>query len=77
MSSHKVLEDNINISTFIKALESFPVHCLNPRPCGNRLSPGKGGTAAMLPQNQSNYTKVSILTYWRSISAMTASKLFL
>ena len=35
--------------TFIKAFESSPVHCLNPRPSGNRRRPGKDGAAAILP----------------------------
>ena len=34
--------------TFISALESSPIHCLNPRPWGKRRSPEKGGTAAIL-----------------------------
>lgn len=32
----------------MSALESSPVHCLNPRPTGNRRRPGNDGTAAML-----------------------------
>jgi hypothetical protein len=36
------------VSTFINALLSFPVHCLNRRPCGKRRKPGKFGTAASL-----------------------------
>ena len=34
--------------TFISAFESSPVHCLKPRPWGNRQRPGNGGTAAIL-----------------------------
>jgi hypothetical protein len=38
--------------TFIKALESSPVHCLNPRPVGNRRNPENGATTAMLGEYQ-------------------------
>ena len=42
--------------TFISALESSPVHCLNPRPSGNRRSPGNKGTAAILVKcNHDNF----------------------
>jgi hypothetical protein len=34
--------------TFIKALESSPVHCLKPRPCGNLRRPANGGATAIL-----------------------------
>ena len=34
--------------TFISAFESSPVHCLNPRPSGNRRKPANGGTMLML-----------------------------
>src|ERR1700744_2987168 len=34
--------------TFIKALESSPVHCLKPRPSGKRRRPGNKGAAAIL-----------------------------
>ena len=34
--------------TFIRAFESSPVHCLKPRPCLNRRSPGKSGARANL-----------------------------
>ena len=35
--------------TFIKALESSPVHCLKPRPTGKRLKPENGGASDILP----------------------------
>lgn len=38
--------------TFINALESSPVHCLNPRPFGNRRNPANGATTAMLGEDQ-------------------------
>lgn len=38
--------------TFISALESSPVHCLNPRPIGNRRNPANGATMAMLGKRQ-------------------------
>jgi hypothetical protein len=34
--------------TFIKALESSPVHCLKPRPTGKRLRPANGGAREIL-----------------------------
>lgn len=34
--------------TFISALESSPVHCLKPRPWGNRRRPANGGASAIL-----------------------------
>ncbi len=34
--------------TFINAFESLPVHCLKPRPSGNRRKPTKGGAMAIL-----------------------------
>jgi hypothetical protein len=34
--------------TFMSALESSPVHCLNPLPSGKRRKPGNDGTAAIL-----------------------------
>lgn len=32
----------------MRALESSPVHCLNPRPSGKRRNPGKDGADAIL-----------------------------
>jgi hypothetical protein len=46
-----VLQRRLNwmiTSTFIKAFESSPVHCLNRRPCLKRRKPGKGGIRAIL-----------------------------
>ena len=37
--------------TFISALESSPVHCLNPRPSGKCHSAGKDSVAAILVKN--------------------------
>jgi len=44
----RYVEQNVEVVTFIKARESLPVHCLNPRPWGNLRSPAKGGTHAIL-----------------------------
>jgi hypothetical protein len=38
----------VRVRTFISALESSPVHCLKPLPCGKRRWPGNGGEAAIL-----------------------------
>lgn len=43
-----LVDAQLELHTFINAFESSPVHCLNLRPSGNRRSPGKGGTMAML-----------------------------
>lgn len=37
--------------TFIRAFESSPVHCLNPRPSENLLNPENGATRAILTRN--------------------------
>ena len=50
------MKSNYNF-TFISALESSPVHCLNPRPSGKRRIPAKGGTAAILTTQISNGPK--------------------
>jgi len=34
--------------TFMRAIESSPVHCLNPWPSGKHCRPGKDGDAAIL-----------------------------
>jgi len=34
--------------TFIRALESSPVHCLKPLPSGKRRRPANGGAIAIL-----------------------------
>lgn len=39
--------------TFMRALESFPVHWLKLRPLGNRRRPGNAGLAAILERNMS------------------------
>ena len=58
--------------TFIRALESFPVHCLNPRPSGKRRKPAKGAAAAILDNEIIQYHVSGSLvgrTYRRSISS--------
>ena len=42
----------LNLHTFIRALESLPVHWLKFRPCLNLRSPGKGGASAILFQRR-------------------------
>ena len=45
---------NRRVLTFIRAFESSPVHCVNPRPSGKRRRPEKDGTTAMLISISSN-----------------------
>lgn len=45
-------------STFIRAFESLPVHCLKSLPCGKRHKPGKEGTLAMLFLNYKSKLKI-------------------
>jgi len=42
--------------TFMRAFESSPVHCLKPRPSGNRRRPENGGVIAMLIKLIRNYS---------------------
>jgi hypothetical protein len=42
--------------TFINALESSPVHCVNPRPSLNRRRFENGGAQAILPYLVSSQT---------------------
>ena len=50
--------------TFIKALESSPVHCLNPQPCRNRHNPANGGTTAMLAHTHNTISTITIYLYF-------------
>ena len=59
-----------DLLTFISALESSPVHCLNPWPSGNHCSAGKDGTAAILVTSQCVCGDTITITYLRSISEM-------
>jgi hypothetical protein len=43
-----------NKFTFMRALESSPVHCLKLRPCGKRRRPENEATAAILSENLVN-----------------------
>ena len=43
-----VNETELVVSTFMRAFESSPVHCLNPRPSWKCLSFENGGTTAIL-----------------------------
>jgi hypothetical protein len=45
--------------TFMRAFESSPVHCLNPRPSENRCRPENGGTIAILFTSSSVYCKIT------------------
>ena len=46
--------------TFMRALESFPVHCWKFYPSGNRHSPGNAGAAASLQEQTSEHTYVGV-----------------
>ena len=55
----KLYQSNNNHDiTFISALESLPVHCLNPWPWGKHRSPEKGGAAAILTSQISTGPKI-------------------
>lgn len=47
--------------TFINAFVSSPVHCLNPRPLGNRLIPEKGAASDILQAFEHKSKKMETL----------------
>ena len=57
--------------TFIKALESSPVHCLKPRPWWKFWRPGQAGVRDMLSKTNFSicWSKVAIATHRQSMSS--------
>jgi len=57
-----------HLLTFMRAFESSPVHCLNPRPSGKCRRPGKDGDAAILLKISQWCHGNAAETHWWSIS---------